>query len=501
MSRNQIQFYFRGSVHSVLPDSPTQTVLHYLRRQQGACGSKEGCGEGDCGACTVVVGDMHGDALRLSAVNACIQFLPALDGKALFTVEDLARGEQLHPLQQALVDCHGSQCGFCTPGIAMTLWNSYESHQSAGTRPTRQQLADALSGNLCRCTGYRPILDAGERMFDLPAARFDRAAVTAALKELAQAPTLAYSAPNPAASPARSDRFHAPRTLDDLAALRLALPQARLLAGSTDIGLWVNKQFRDVGDLIYVGQVAELRTVEERGDQLWIGAGASLEDAWRALAARAPTLTDCWLRFASTPIRHAGTMGGNVANGSPIGDAPPILMALDAAVELRRGAAVRRLALTDFYLDYMKNALQEGEFVQAITVPLAAFARQIRGYKISKRFDCDISALCAGMAMELDGDTVASVRLAYGGMAATVRRAAQAEAALLGQRWDEAAVRAAQAALARDFAPLSDMRASSAYRLQVAQNLIQRLWLETRATNPLGSDATSVFSVMPHAAA
>ena len=194
-------------------------------------------------------------------------------------------------------------------------------------------------------------------------------------------------------------------------------------------------------------------------------------------------------------------MGGNVANGSPIGDAPPILMALDAAVELRRGAAVRRLALTDFYLDYMKNALQEGEFVQAITVPLAAFARQIRGYKISKRFDCDISALCAGMAMELDGDTVASVRLAYGGMAATVRRAAQAEAALLGQRWDEAAVRAAQAALARDFAPLSDMRASSAYRLQVAQNLIQRLWLETRATNPLGSDATSVFSVMPHAAA
>ena len=434
------------------------------------------------------------DAAQVSSL--CERFA-ALERTADGRLSALAEAK----VQQALGDCHGSKCGFCTPGIAMTLWNSYESHQSAGTRPTRQQLADALAGNLCRCTGYRPILDAGERMFDLPDARLDRAAVTAALQELAKAPALAYSAPNPAASPARSDRFHAPRTLDDLAALRLALPQARLLAGSTDIGLWVNKQFRDVGDLIYVGQVAELRTVEERGDQLWIGAGASLEDAWRALAARAPTLTDCWLRFASTPIRHAGTMGGNVANGSPIGDAPPILMALDAAVELRRGAAVRRLALTDFYLDYMKNALQEGEFVQAITVPLAAFARQIRGYKISKRFDCDISALCAGMAMELDGDTVASVRLAYGGMAATVRRAAQAEAALLGQRWDEAAVRAAQAALARDFAPLSDMRASSAYRLQVAQNLIQRLWLETRATNPLGSDATSVFSVMPHAAA
>jgi len=493
-----IRFYHRGAIVSVQGPQSTRTLLDWLREDERCTGTKEGCNEGDCGACTVVLGELDAAGeLRLANVNACIQFLPTLDGKALFTVEDLAPlatgSATLHPVQQALVDCHGSQCGFCTPGFAMSLWHSYEAHQQCGTRPTRQQLADDLSGNLCRCTGYRPILDAGERMFDLPTAQLDRAAVTQALRTLQDQPPLHYSAGGDAAP------FYAPRSLPELAALRLAQPQARLLAGSTDIGLWVNKQFRDLGTLIYLGEVAELRTVEERDGALWIGAGATLEQAWAALAARAPALTDVWLRFASPPIRHSGTMGGNVANSSPIGDSAPILMALDARLELRKGQDVREVALTDFYLDYMKNDLQAGEFVQAITVPLAAFARQVRGYKVSKRFDCDISALCAGMAIALDGDRVASVRLAYGGMAATVRRAAQAETALLGQPWSQDSVRAAQTALAQDFQPLTDMRASSGYRLQVAQNLLQRLWLETRAVAPLDSGSTSVFSVMPHA--
>jgi xanthine dehydrogenase small subunit len=530
-----IRFFHRGKIVDVTGVHPTRSVLDWLREDARCTGTKEGCNEGDCGACTVVIGELATDAnapgsvggLNLQTVNACIQFLPTLHGKALFTVEDLkgqcktaatakdakaARAASpephegkhpvhvLHPVQQAMVDCHGSQCGFCTPGFVMSLWSAYEHHQAEGTQPTRQQLADDLSGNLCRCTGYRPILDAGQRMFDLPPVRLDTQPVVAALTAL-RGEGLEYAAP----LGARIDRFHAPTTLDQLAALREQKPRAQLLAGSTDVGLWVNKQFRDLGDIIYVGDVAEMKTIEDRtgdeGGELYIGAGASLEAAFAALVARAPSLSEVWLRFASPPIRHAGTMGGNVANGSPIGDSPPVLMSLDAQIELRRGNAVRRMPLTEFYLDYMKNQLQPGEFVRGLAIPHAAFRRQVRAYKISKRFDCDISALCAGFAIELEAgsDTVAAVRLAFGGMAATVRRAAHAEAALLGKPWTQASVATARLALAQDFKPMSDMRASADYRLLVAQNLIQRLWLETRVDDALSLEETSVWSVMPHA--
>ena len=501
MQHRPIRFFHQGVVVEVSGAAPTRTVLDWLREDARCTGSKEGCNEGDCGACTVVIGEAAapGDpaavrGLSLRTVNACIQFLPTLDGKALFTVEDLKlmNAEKLHPVQEAMVECHGSQCGFCTPGFVMSLWSAYEHHQACASQPTRQQLADELSGNLCRCTGYRPILDAGQRMFDLPAVTLDTAPVLAALKGLQAAGSFSYAAST------GGDRFHAPTTLTELASLREANPKAQLLAGSTDVGLWVNKQFRALGDIIYVGEVDEMKRVKEQNGELYIGAGASLEAAWAALAQRFPPLTDVWLRFASPPIRNAGTMGGNVANGSPIGDSPPILMALDALIELRKGERVRRLPLDTFYIDYLKNHLEPGEFVQGLAVPLAVASRQVRGYKISKRFDCDISALCAGLSIGLDAGVVKTVRLAFGGMAATVKRGALAEAALVGQPWTQATVNAAKAALAQDFKPLSDMRASAAYRLQVAQNLLQRFWLETRAENPLPSTATSVFSVMPH---
>lgn len=506
-----IRFHHRGAVTEVQGLPPTTTVLQWLREHARATGTKEGCNEGDCGACTVIVaelaepascGPMHATqvgGLVLRPVNACLRYVPTLDGKALLTVEDLtaiAEGD-LHPVQQALVDCHGSQCGFCTPGIAMTLAHSYERHLQAGSRPARQQLADDLSGNLCRCTGYRPILDAGQRMFELPHRRLDAAPIVAALRSLAKDSPLAYAALDPAFGAVR--RFDAPRTLAALATMRAEHPQARLLAGATDIGLWTNKGLRDLGDVIYLGAVPELARIRSGEGELEIGAGATLEDAWSALSARVPALTEVWLRFASPPVRHAGTLGGNIANGSPIGDGAPALIALDAQIVLRRGEAERVLPLADFYVDYMRNRLQEGEFVRALRVPLPTAATTLRVYKVAKRHDCDISAVCAALAVELDGPLVRRVRLVFGGMAAIVRRAAGAEAALLGRPFDEANMRAAMAALGHDFTPLSDMRASAAYRLKAAQGLLLRFWHEARADAPLPAARTTVWDRPPRA--
>ena len=490
-----IRFFHQGQIHTVEGLPPTTTVLQWLREQAHCTGTKEGCAEGDCGACTVVIGevDESGQALTKTTVNSCIQFLPTLDGRALFTVEDLQgmNGGALHPCQQAMVDCHGSQCGFCTPGFVMSLWQVYEDQVQA---LPRQDLADALSGNLCRCTGYRPILDAGQKMFEAPRVVFDPTPALNALKALdATEQIFIHEAPE-ATNPAKRTRFVAPATLSELARWRQQMPQARLLAGSTDVGLWVTKQMKPLGDILYLGRVKELQTITDTSTGLTIGAAASLEDAWAAIVQHVPAMREIWLRFASPPVRHAGTLGGNIANGSPIGDSAPMLLALNAEVTLRKGDWQRTLPLSSFYLDYMKNALEPGEFLQSMHIPLPKQDDIVRGYKISKRRDSDISAVCAGLMLRLDGDVIAEARLAWGGMAATAKRATLTEAALVGQPWTEATLRRAQAALAQDFKPMTDLRASGSYRSRVAANLLERFWLETRTEHALAAEKVQVWT-------
>ncbi|MFM0134662.1 xanthine dehydrogenase small subunit [Caballeronia grimmiae] len=496
MTTQTIRFFWRGAVREIADAPPTRTVLQHLRETELCTGTKEGCAEGDCGACTVVVGELgETGELALKAVNACIQFLPTLDSRALFTVEDLRGADgALHPVQQALVDCHGSQCGFCTPGFVMSLWALYHAHPADAGPPSRDEIPTAISGNLCRCTGYRPIVDAAERMFDPPRPPFDREAVRTALAGLRRTQTFEYRS--------GSGTYRAPVTRAEFARLRAENPNARLLAGSTDIGLWVTKQARDLGDILFIGNVDELKRIERDAQHLTIGAAASLEDAYAALAVDYPELAELWTRFASRPIRNAGTLGGNVANGSPIGDSMPALIALNAEVVLQHGDATRTLPLDAFYLAYQKTALAAGEFVAAIRVPRPAADWRFRTYKVSKRYDQDISAVCAAFAIRLDDAArVTDARIAFGGMAATPKRAASTEATLIGQDWTEASVRAAMSALDSDFQPLTDMRASSAYRAKVARNVLLRFYLETRADAPLALAEINAFAYGAHASA
>ncbi|MEO8676839.1 MAG: xanthine dehydrogenase small subunit [Casimicrobiaceae bacterium] len=466
-----IRFVLDGEVRTVEGVAPTTTVLNYLRDDLGRTGTKEGCAEGDCGACTVVLAQLDGDGVRFRAVNSCIQFLPTIDGKELITVESLKGADgTLHPVQRALVACHGSQCGFCTPGFVMSLFALYKTRQA----PTRAEIGDALSGNLCRCTGYRPIVDAGVKMYeyglDREITQGEREMIER-LRAIQRGGTLTVRH--------GAAMFHAPVALNELAALREAHPDARMLAGGTDIGLWVTKQHKDLYDILYIGDVAELKEIRDTDTGLEIGAAANLTDAYESLVEHHPELSELYRRFASPPIRNAGTLGGNIANGSPIGDSMPALIVMGATLVLRKGKRTREIPLDEFYLAYQKTALEPGEFVLCIRVPHRAAGAQLRTFKISKRLDQDISAVCGAYRIAVQRGRVTDARIAYGGMAATPKRATAAERAINGREWTEATARAAMAALDDDFTPLTDMRATGAYRKSVARNLLYKFWLET----------------------
>ncbi len=478
---------------------PDRTLLEVLREDLGCTGTKEGCGEGDCGACTVVLGEERDGQLHYSAVNSCIRLAHSVDGMALWTVEDLAEDPliqpvgdtapaaqqtiTLHPAQEAMVQCHGSQCGFCTPGFVMSLFGMYQNHVCHGQPITRELAQEELSGNLCRCTGYRPILDAAQQMASLPGMAVNESEVLQKLK-LLRHDALAHAA---------DSAYIAPSTLPELLAARAAHPGAQVVAGCTDVGLWVTKQHKQYAQVLDVTRAAELRQVVQHPDAIHIGAAVTLTDAFAALTAQWPQLHRFATRFAGLPVRNSGTLGGNVANGSPIGDSMPLLIALRAQVVLASQArGERQLPLEDLYTGYRQNVMAADELLVRIVVPRPSAPEQLRAYKISKRFDDDISAVCLVLNLDIADGTVQRASIGAGGVAATPARARQTEAALTGQPWTEATAQRAAAVLQAEFSPISDMRASGAYRRQVLGSLLQRYWLESQGQPSVSLDTLTL---------
>ncbi len=469
-----------GSISFILNDrevslsdiAPTATLLDYLRLERRLTGTKEGCAEGDCGACTVLVGRIAGGRLVYESVNACIRFLGSLQATHVVTVEHLAKDGTLHPVQQAMVDFHGSQCGFCTPGFVMSLYGLWLGNDS----PDRADIEKALQGNLCRCTGYEPIVRAAEAAAETrPSEIFDpitreRETITIRLKALTPAETITVRQ--------GEHCLIVPANGEGLATALADNPGATVVAGSTDVGLWVTKQMRPINPVIFINGIAELQQVEETADGLTIGAGVSYSMAYDALSRTFPGLGALINRIGGEQVRNMGTIGGNIANGSPIGDSPPPLIVLDATVTLRSTMGRRTLPLETFFIAYGKQDRKPGEFVESIFVPRLPADDLFAAYKISKRRDEDISALLGAFRISVDNGVVRSARIAFGGMAATPKRATSVEAALIGKPWSEETVLAAQAAFETDYQPLTDWRATSDYRMLAAKNLLMRFFLE-----------------------
>lgn len=471
-----IRFILAGQVKEVSGFEPTRTVLEFLREDSGLTGTKEGCAEGDCGACTVVIGELQGDGIRYQAVNSCIQFLASLDGKQLLTVEDLTQagdgtGKDLHPVQKAMVEQHGSQCGFCTPGFVMSLFALYHNEPQQDVNRTDIELG--LAGNLCRCTGYAPIVRAAEKA--LQAGRQDNFTLLEdqhieLLKTIQPIESLE--------SVSENGRFFTPRTVNELCDRLQEYPEGVLVAGATDVGLWVTKQHQRLETIIYLGAIPELKQIKVDEDQLYIGASATYTDASGAICAYYPAFRSLIERIGAAQVRNAGTIGGNIANGSPIADMPPGLIALGARLVLRNKQGQRDIDLEDFFVSYGKQDLQAGEFVEQVILPAPARHQLFSTYKVSKRLEQDISAVCGAFSVQIEQNRIHHARICFGGMAETPKRARACEQALNGNALNQQTITDAMQAMLDDFSPITDMRASAEYRMRVAQNLLQRFYLE-----------------------
>lgn len=470
-----IRFLLNGLEEVSVAVAPDLTVLQWLRQSRRLTGTKEGCAEGDCGACTIAIAEARDGALIWAPANACIMLMGQLHARLLVTVEGLAEGENLHPVQKAMVAHHASQCGFCTPGFVMSLFAAWRGASSGDV----EGIHDSIAGNLCRCTGYRPIVAAAQEAMAGPRAdRFDALAadIVDRLKAISSARALTCAT--------HEGKFIAPASRADFAAALNADPSARILAGGTDLGLDVTKRRQRQPSLISINAVQELKRIETRDGALVIGAAATYADALPHLARIDASVGVLLRRLGSTQIRALGTIGGNLANASPIGDTPPILMALGASVIVGSVRGEREVPLDEFFSGYRRTAMAKGEFIDRIVIPLPHANDFIRVDKISRRFDQDISAVCGAIAFRREGERIVAPRIAFGGMAATPARARTAEQALDGAMATRESFEAAARALAVDFTPIDDFRASAAYRIRVAQNLVRRWFLAASGALP-----------------
>jgi xanthine dehydrogenase small subunit len=468
MVSNSIQFIYNNKICSVENPDPNKTVLEYIRNDLKKNGTKEGCAEGGCGACTVVLGELKDRKLIYKSINSCISFLPSIDGKHLILIENLiSKKNELHPIQEAMVKFHGSQCGFCTPGFVMSLFSMYKNY----SKFDKEIIEETLSGNLCRCTGYRPIVDAAKSLNnkkDDDHFKKDQKKIINLLKKINNNELKIFY---------KNKKYYSPKSLSNLKKIISKNPNINFLSGGTDLSLEVTKLRGEIKNIIYLNSVKELKFVNKKRNFIEVGAGVSLHDFQNIIKSYYLDFYNILKRYGSVQIRNVGTIAGNIATASPIGDTLPLLLSLDSVVKIQTNNLIKLIPLNKFFISYRKTKLKKGEFVYSVRIPINK-QNHFKAYKISKRFDDDISTVCASFNLLIKKDKILEAKIAYGGMSDIPKRATSIEKKLTNSVFNEKLFLNAQSLIEKDFSPINDMRASRNYRIDIAKNLLMKFFYE-----------------------
>ncbi len=471
MTSGIVKFVLNNEICELNNPDPNQTILNFIRTKLKKTGTKEGCSEGGCGACTVVLGELKKNEIIYKAINACIAFVPALQGKQLLVVEDLVTEKgDLHPVQEAMVKYHGSQCGFCTPGFVMSLFSMYKNHNSYNN----ELIKDSIAGNLCRCTGYRPIIDAAKSLNKINKSDQFKKNKKNTIKLLKKINLKNIFIEN------KGKKYFSPRTIKELKKVIKKNSNSHFLSGGTDLSLIVTKERKDINNIINLKDIDELDFIKEKNNNIEVGAATPLIKFEKFILKYYPDFNSVLKRYGSVQIRNVCTIGGNIATASPIGDTLPILLSLNSEIVIETTKNKKILPLKNFFLSYRKTRLKKGEFIYSIKIPIYK-NNVFKAYKISKRFDDDISSLCASFNLEIVNKKIKKAIIAYGGMAEIPKRATNCENFLNNTNLSLDSFEKAKNFLEKDFRPIDDMRATKDYRIEVAKNLLIKFFLEIKS--------------------